>query len=127
MPPCTESLAFRSRGSTRRNLPDDIQDVTSAFVVLELFEFLCLDRVARSGSRISITFAPYLSLFRMVVLLVHIYLGEEVGIAYLGHFCAVPLVFLHGGTVCLYLPGDTSFVAARSMVGEIWVFLVYPG
>ncbi|KIK12083.1 hypothetical protein PISMIDRAFT_689816 [Pisolithus microcarpus 441] len=39
----------------------------------------------------------------------------------------MPLAFLHGGTVCSYLPGDTSFVAARSMVGEIWVFLVYPG
>ncbi|KAI6033930.1 hypothetical protein BKA83DRAFT_1834804 [Pisolithus microcarpus] len=74
MPLCTESLAFHRRGSTRRNLPDDIQDVASAFLVLELFEFLCLDRVARSGSRISITFVPYLSLFRMVVLLVHIYL-----------------------------------------------------
>ncbi|KAI6020904.1 hypothetical protein BKA83DRAFT_4292655, partial [Pisolithus microcarpus] len=50
-----------------------------------------------------------------------------VGIAYLGHFCAIPLAFLHGGTVCSYLPGDTSFVEARSMVGEIWVFLVYRG
>ncbi|KAI6020931.1 hypothetical protein PISMIDRAFT_686182, partial [Pisolithus microcarpus 441] len=39
----------------------------------------------------------------------------------------IPLAFLHGGTVCSYLPGDTSFVEARSMVGEIWVFLVYRG
>ncbi|KAI6023245.1 hypothetical protein BKA83DRAFT_3650544 [Pisolithus microcarpus] len=74
MHPCTESLAFRRRGSTRRYLPDDIQDVASAFLVLELFEFLRLDRVARSGSRISIISAPYLSLFWMVILLAHIYL-----------------------------------------------------
>ncbi|KIK19508.1 hypothetical protein PISMIDRAFT_682960 [Pisolithus microcarpus 441] len=39
----------------------------------------------------------------------------------------MPLAFLHGGTVCSYLPGDTSFVAAPSAVGEIWVFLVYRG
>ncbi|KAI6024027.1 hypothetical protein BKA83DRAFT_682512, partial [Pisolithus microcarpus] len=39
----------------------------------------------------------------------------------------MPLAFLHGGTTCLCLPGDTSFVAARSMVGEIRVFLVYRG
>ncbi|KAI6016580.1 hypothetical protein PISMIDRAFT_364691 [Pisolithus microcarpus 441] len=39
----------------------------------------------------------------------------------------MPLAFLHGETVCSYLPGDTSFVAAPSAVGEIWVFLVYRG
>ncbi|KAI6018251.1 hypothetical protein BKA83DRAFT_4320632, partial [Pisolithus microcarpus] len=50
-----------------------------------------------------------------------------VGIAYLGHFCAVPLAFLHGGTARFYLPGDTSLVAARSMVGTIRVFLVPDG
>ncbi|KAI6022804.1 hypothetical protein PISMIDRAFT_322226 [Pisolithus microcarpus 441] len=74
MSPCTESLAFRRRGSTRRSLSDDMQDVATAFLVLELFKFLCLDRVARSGSRISITCVPYLSLFRMVILLARIYL-----------------------------------------------------
>ncbi|KAI6107442.1 hypothetical protein EDD16DRAFT_1621936 [Pisolithus croceorrhizus] len=71
---CAESFASFRRGSPRRHLPDDIRDVARAFVVAELFGFLCLSRVTRSGSRVSLTFASRLSLFGMVVLLATGYL-----------------------------------------------------
>ncbi|KAI6032297.1 hypothetical protein BKA83DRAFT_2395859 [Pisolithus microcarpus] len=134
MHPCTESLAFRRRGSTRRYLPDDIQDVASAFLVLELFEFLRLDRVARSGSCISIISAPYLSLFWMVILLAHIYLVRPYSLRcapwlwrygcfrvrrggrrfsrYLGNGCSFSPAFLFS-QVPMFLP--TTF---RSFVGH---------
>ncbi|KAI6096805.1 hypothetical protein EDD16DRAFT_637098 [Pisolithus croceorrhizus] len=57
-----ESLATCRRASPRRHLPDDIRDITHAFVVAELFGFLCLSRVMRSGSCVSLTFASCLSL-----------------------------------------------------------------
>ncbi|KAI6122147.1 hypothetical protein EDD16DRAFT_1572420, partial [Pisolithus croceorrhizus] len=69
-----ESFASFRRGSPRRHLPDDIRDVARSFVVAELFGFLCLSRVTRSGSRVSLTFASRLSLFGMVVLPAYGYL-----------------------------------------------------
>ncbi|KAI6132613.1 hypothetical protein EDD16DRAFT_1533620, partial [Pisolithus croceorrhizus] len=69
-----ESFASFRRGSPRRHLPDDIRDVARAFVVAELFGFLCLSRVTRSGLHVSLTFASRLSLFVMVVLLATGYL-----------------------------------------------------
>ncbi|KAI6102392.1 hypothetical protein EDD16DRAFT_1646703 [Pisolithus croceorrhizus] len=68
-----ESLASCRRASPRRHLPDDIRDVACAFVVAELFGFLCLSRVTRSGSCVSLTLASRLSLFGMVVLLAYGY------------------------------------------------------
>ncbi|KAI6127473.1 hypothetical protein EDD16DRAFT_1553196, partial [Pisolithus croceorrhizus] len=69
-----ESFASFRRRSPRRHLQDDIRDVARAFVVAELFGFLCLSRVTRSGSRVSLTFMSHLSLFGMVVLLAYGYL-----------------------------------------------------
>ncbi|KAI5994173.1 hypothetical protein EDD15DRAFT_2262125 [Pisolithus albus] len=53
--------------------------------------------------------------------------GREVKIAYLTRFRAEPLAFLHGGSTCLQLPGDTLFLGTRSWVLEIREFVVYEG
>ncbi|KAI6110715.1 hypothetical protein EDD16DRAFT_1610285 [Pisolithus croceorrhizus] len=77
-----ESFASCRSASPRRHLPDDIRDVAHAFVVAELFGFLCLSRVTRSVLHVSLTFASHLSLFGLVVLLSYGYL-------------VIPFLFLH--------------------------------
>ncbi|KAI6115502.1 hypothetical protein EDD16DRAFT_1594481, partial [Pisolithus croceorrhizus] len=69
-----ESFASFRRGFPRRHIPDNIRDVARAFAVVELFGFLCLSRVTRSGSCFSLTFASHLSPFGMVTLLAYGYL-----------------------------------------------------